>query len=34
MLSERTTHVVADVELEMMRPDSYLVSTFRAAIVE
>jgi phosphoglycerate dehydrogenase-like enzyme len=33
-LSERTIRVVADAELEMMRPDAYLVNTSRAAIVD
>jgi phosphoglycerate dehydrogenase-like enzyme len=33
-LSERTIRVVADAELEMMRPDSFLVNTSRAAIVD
>ena len=33
-LSERTIRVVADRELEMMRPDAYLINTSRAAIVD
>jgi phosphoglycerate dehydrogenase-like enzyme len=33
-LSERTKRVVADSELQMMRPDAYLVNTSRAAIVD
>jgi len=33
-LSERTTRIVADSELQMMRPDAYLVNTSRAAIVD
>jgi len=33
-LSERTTGLVGDVELGMMRPDAYLINTSRAAIVD
>jgi phosphoglycerate dehydrogenase-like enzyme len=33
-LSERTLHVVGEPELELMRPDAYLVNTSRAAIVD
>ena len=33
-LSERTTRIVADTELQMMRSDAYLVNTSRAAIVD
>ena len=33
-LSVRTRGVVADRELEMMRPDAYLINTSRAAIVD
>jgi phosphoglycerate dehydrogenase-like enzyme len=33
-LSERTIRVVGDRELEMMRPDAYLINTSRAAIVD
>lgn len=33
-LSERTIRLVSDSELEMMRPDAYLVNTSRAAIVD
>lgn len=32
-LSERTVGLVGDMELEMMRPSSYLINTSRAAIV-
>jgi phosphoglycerate dehydrogenase-like enzyme len=33
-LSERTIRIVAQPELELMRPDAYLVNTSRAAIVD
>ena len=33
-LSERTTRIVADTELQMMRSDAYLVNTSRAGIVD